>query len=420
MINDWKSTSRVNIFFKNLEKYKSHNIFVYLNKNDALKNALSADKRLNKLSILDGNLIAIKPNIKIKSFPFTGGIKDFQNNVSNSDDPLIKILKNAGSIIIGLTNMDEAAFGGDTSTSYYGVCMNPINPSHSVGGSSGGSAAAISSGLVKYAIGTDTMGSVRIPASYCGITGFKPSSISNKNSELIRLSHTYDTIGFMGKKVSKISDLFDICNAQNKLLPTRINNQINNLNCIIPNQIFKEEIDCDVLNNFKLVISKLLKTNINIEYKDLKYWKPNDHRKSLLKIVENEGSINLKELLDTNKSEITHNLRKNLLFGKNLNDDVITNIKSEFKFLKNSLKDLFIKFDVILMPTTPQSSFNKKSDIPDNQANFTSLANIADLPSISIPIFEHNKMPFSLQILSSNMNDKYLLKISSYFEKILQ
>ena len=152
----------------------------------------------------------------------------------------------------------------------------------------------------------------------------------------------------------------------------------------------------------------------------MKYWKPNDHRKSLLKIVENEGSINLKELLDTNKSEITHNLRKNLLFGKNLNDDVVTNIKSEFKFLKNSLKDLFIKFDVILMPTTPQSSFNKKSNIPDNQANFTSLANIADLPSISIPIFEHNKMPFSLQILSSNMNDKYLLKISSYFEKILQ
>jgi Asp-tRNA(Asn)/Glu-tRNA(Gln) amidotransferase A subunit family amidase len=162
------------------------------------------------------------------------------------------------------------------------------------------------------------------------------------------------------------------------------------------------------------------KTNINIEYKDLKYWKPNDHRKSLLKIVENEGSKNLKELLDTNKSEITHNLRKNLLFGKNLNDDVVTNIKSEFKFLKNSLEDLFIKFDVILMPTTPQSSFNKKSNIPDNQANFTSLANIADLPSISIPIFEHNKMPFSLQILSSNMNDKYLLKISSYFEKILQ
>ena len=85
MINDWKSTSRVNIFFKKLEKYKSHNIFVYLNKNDALKNALSADKRLNKLSILDGNLIAIKPNIKIKSFPFTGGIKDFQNKLMQSN-----------------------------------------------------------------------------------------------------------------------------------------------------------------------------------------------------------------------------------------------------------------------------------------------------------------------------------------------
>ena len=92
----------------------------------------------------------------------------------------------------------------------------------------------------------------------------------------------------------------------------------------------------------------------------------------------------------------------------------------EFKRLKNSLDDLFKSFDIILMPTTPQSSFNKINSIPENQANYTSLANIADVPSISIPIFEEDKMPFSLQLLSSNMNDKYLLKISSYFEKILQ
>jgi len=420
MINDWKSTSRVNIFFNNLEKYKSHNIFVYLNKNNALKDALSSDKRLKKLSILDGNLIAIKPNIKIKSFPFTAGIKDFQKNISNSDDPLVRVLKDAGTIIIGLTNMDEAAFGGDTSTSYYGVCRNPINSSYSVGGSSGGSAAAISSGLVKYSIGTDTMGSVRIPSSYCGITGFKPSSILNTNTELLRLSHTYDTIGFMAKKVNKIKHLFDICNKKNNLLPIKVNNPIIKLKCVIPLQILKEEINHDVLNNFKFVISKLIKSNISIEYKELKYWKPNDHRKALLKIVESEGSMNLKELLDTNKSQITNNLRKNLFFGKNLNEDAITNIMYEFKRLKNSLDDLFKSFDIILMPTTPQSSFNKINSIPENQANYTSLANIADLPSISLPIFEEDKMPFSLQLLSSNMNDKYLLKISSYFEKILQ
>ena len=111
--------------------------------------------------------------------------------------------------------MDEAAFGGDTSSSFYGRCINPINKKLSVGGSSGGSAAAISSGIVKYSIGTDTMGSVRIPASYCGIIGYKPSSLLCSNKDLILLSYTYDTIGFMSNKVSNIKNIFNIINSCN-------------------------------------------------------------------------------------------------------------------------------------------------------------------------------------------------------------
>ena len=122
------------------------------------------------------------------------GIQEFKDITSKYNDPLIDLIINNGGIIIGLTNMDEAAFGGDTSTSFYGTCENPLNINCSVGGSSGGSAAAISSGLVNYAIGTDTMGSVRIPASYCGITSFKPSSTLNNNNFIKKLSKTYRVI----------------------------------------------------------------------------------------------------------------------------------------------------------------------------------------------------------------------------------
>ena len=194
-----------------------------------------------------------------------------------------------------------------------------------------------------------------------------------------------------------------------------------NINCVVPNQIFDSDINDDVLKNFKSIILKLIKNNINIKYKELNYWKPNNHRKALLKIVEYEGSKNLKQLLDNNKSQISELLRKNLTYGKNLNDKVIKDIKNDLKNLKQNINIFFETNDLIIMPTTPQTTFNRMLEIPYNQANFTSLANIADLPAITLPIYQkENKKPFSLQIMSSNKNDHNLLKISSYLEKILQ
>ena len=415
-----KSIHNVNNFFKQLKKYQDYNIFVHTDKSDAVKAAIDSDERLKPLSEIDGTLIAVKSNIQVKGFPFTGGIEEYKYINSDYNDPLIDLIKTNGGIIIGLTNMDEAAFGGDTSTSFYGTCKNPLNTNCSVGGSSGGSAAAISSGLVNYAIGTDTMGSVRIPASYCGITSFKPSSTLNNNNFIKKLSNTYDTIGYMGKKMININNLVQCINQKIEIKKVDIN-FLKNRNFVVPNQIFESDINDDVLQNFKSIISKLIKNNINIKHKDLNYWEPNNHRKALLKIVEYEGSKNLKKLLDNNKSKISDSLRKNLIYGKNLNDNIIKDIKNDLENLKQNINIFFENNDLIIMPTTPQTTFNRMLEIPYNQANFTSLANIADLPAITLPIIQkESKKPFSLQIMSSNKNDQNLLKISSYLEKILQ
>jgi len=415
-----KSIHNVNNFFKQLKKYQDYNIFVHTDKSDAVKAAIDSDERLKPLSEIDGTLIAVKSNIQVKGFPFTGGIEEYKYINSDYNDPLIDLIKTNGGIIIGLTNMDEAAFGGDTSTSFYGTCENPLNTNCSVGGSSGGSAAAISSGLVNYAIGTDTMGSVRIPASYCGITSFKPSSTLNNNNFIKKLSNTYDTIGYMGKKMININNLVQCINQKIEIKKVDIN-FLKNRNFVVPNQIFESNINDDVLQNFKSIISKLIKNNINIKHKDLNYWEPNNHRKALLKIVEYEGSKNLKKLLDNNQSKISDSLRKNLIYGKNLNDNIIKDIKNDLEKLKQNINIFFENNDLIIMPTTPQTTFNRMLEIPYNQANFTSLANIADLPAITLPIIQkESKKPFSLQIMSSNKNDQNLLKISSYLEKILQ
>ena len=407
------SQDKVNNFFKNLENFKSHNIFIHTDKDTSLKHAKNADSRMKKLSQIDGELFAVKANIKVNSFPFHAGIEEFKNNTSLEDDPIIKLIKKNGGIIIRLTNMDEAAFGGSTSSSFYGRCLNPININLSVGGSSGGSAAAISSGLVHNAIGTDTMGSVRIPASYCGVFGFKPSSNTITNKDLILLSNTYDTIGFFGKNISNISNLFNLINSKDYNAPR-------NIKCIVPTQIFEDQIETNVLENFKKTIFTLKKNNIQVIEKELDYWKPNLHRKALLKLVENEGAKNLSDLLINNRSKITKLLRSNLQFGQNINKTDIKKIKEDLLKLKIKTQNIFETFDLILTPTTPQSAFKIEKEQPLNQANFTSLANISDLPAISLPHKGSYEQPFSIQLNAANNNDKILLKISSIFEKILQ
>ena len=414
-----KSVLRVNKFFKQLKNYTTNKIIIHTDRKNALLESNISDKRFNKISKIDGELFVVKPNIRVESFPYTGGIKEYESSISLTDDPLITNIKNNGGIIIASTNMDEAAFGGDTSSSFYGRCINPINKNLSVGGSSGGSAAAISAGIVKYSIGTDTMGSVRIPASYCGVVGYKPSSLICSNTDLILLSDTYDTIGFMSNKVNNISDIYALINCLNyKKSEIKIKNK--EIKCIVPTQVLEGEIKPNVLKDFKFTISKLKKNNINIVIKNLDFWSPNYHRKALLKIVEHEGAQNLNELIDNDKSQITDNLRKNLLYGKNIKSKEIQTLKFELNKLKNKIELLFEDYDLIITPTTPQNSFNISDKTPENQANFTCLANIADLPSLCLPFYSKNKQPSSLQLISSNMNDEFLIEISSVFEKILQ
>ena len=417
MNTNTKSVSKVNTFFNKLKKYNSHNIIIHSNQENSLRDAILSDGRSNKVSKIDGELITVKPNIKVENFPYTGGIKHFEGSVSKNDDPIIKRIKENGGIVIGSTNMDEAAFGGDTSTSFYGRCINPNDKELSVGGSSGGSAAAIASGLVKFSIGTDTMGSIRIPASYCGIVGFKPSSSMTNNKDLILLSDTYDTIGFHSNNAFNINNLHKIINSSIHNFDYK---PINNIKCLVPNQIFNNDINKDVIEGFKEALLKIGKNGINIEYNDMHFWKPNFHRKLLLKIVENEGAKNLKELLENKASYITEHLRNNLFFGKSIDKQEIKNIRLELEILKNQIKTIYKEFDLVLMPTTPQNSFNIKDKPPENQANLTSLANIADLPAISLPYKNGGKTFHSLQILAAQHNDEFLLKTSSFFEKILQ
>lgn len=148
---------------------------------------------------LDGAPIALKENIDVAGLPCTAGTEAFRQRIPDRDAAAYRRLRGAGAVLLGKLNMHEGAFGGSTDKKAYGRCINPLKVGFTAGGSSGGSGAAVAAGLCVAALGTDTMGSIRVPASYCGIFGFKPTNGAISTEGVIPLSFTLDTVGPMAR-----------------------------------------------------------------------------------------------------------------------------------------------------------------------------------------------------------------------------
>ena len=145
--------------------------------------------------------------------PTTGGIAHYRDNVARDDAFVVRRLRDAGAVILGKLNMHEAALGATGDNPWFGRCENPHRPGYTPGGSSSGSGAAVAAGLAAAALGTDTLGSVRVPASYCGTAGFKPTYGLVSTRGVMPLSWTLDHVGFLAPRVADLGLLFDACAA---------------------------------------------------------------------------------------------------------------------------------------------------------------------------------------------------------------
>jgi len=408
-----KKNKQILDFYKRIEKFNDNNIFDYLEKN--INEKFNDNSGKSNLKLFN-NLIGVKSNIPIKHFPLHAGIKEYENNISNHTHPLIKKIINNGGVIAGTTNMDEAALGGATNTGFNGKCLNPIDKSYTCGGSSGGSAAAVKAKLVDIAIGTDTMGSVRIPASYCGVYGFKPSYKFAKAKKIINLTNSYDCFGFLSNDLKKIIKVFSLIH--NSPIKEIDDHQIKEFNILIPLNIFNlKDVEKKTIREFNIIIEKLKRKKVNIFYKNLDFWNPTSLRVNFFKLVEIEAYKIFKTMVDNPNSKISHRLRSYLSYGKKQTPAQIKKIKSELKVFQEQFKDTFKKFDFIILPTTPQKAFKLESSNFENQADFTCLANILDLPAISIPIENRTKFPFGLQIMGKSQKDLLTLNYTYYLLK---
>ena len=184
---------------------KNHKIYLTLNEKEALNQAALVDgkiRRGRKINLLEGIPVAIKDVLCTKGLRTTAASKMLGNYLPPYDATAVRNLRNEGSVILGKVNCDEFAMGGSGENSAFGVCPNPLDPQRVPGGSSSGSAVAIAKDLCVLSLGTDTGGSVRLPASFCGIVGLKPTYGRVSRYGLIAMASSLDQIGVMAKNVS--------------------------------------------------------------------------------------------------------------------------------------------------------------------------------------------------------------------------
>jgi len=210
--NDINLIQSIDDFLNNFDE-KNQEINAFISKNDEVKQLVKLSEeriKTNKSLMLDGIKIAIKDNILVEGLLSTAGSKMLKDYRASYDSTVIKKIKEAGGLIVGKTNMDEFAMGSSNETSYFGVVRNPIDLNRVPGGSSGGSTSAVASGMVDVALGSDTAGSIRQPASFCGVVGFKPTYGAVSRFGLIAMSSSLDVIGPIAKNVTDCESIFNI------------------------------------------------------------------------------------------------------------------------------------------------------------------------------------------------------------------
>jgi len=331
-----------------------------------------------------GCTVGIKANISVKNYICHGGIKAYNQSLALTDARVITRLKQAGYNIAAIVNMEEGALGAQTDNPWFGKTFNPLKAGYTPGGSSGGSAAAVGAGQVDIALGTDTMGSVRIPSAYCGLWGFKPSHDPDMLTGVMPLSPTLDTVGVHGRTLD------DVVKATAVICERDFSGgKVGDIAVLD----WGDKVECEpdvkaIFDQFVSMLGKLPTT-------DLGPYRYGNSRRAGLILSEVEGFAYHAPMLEAAPKGFSDFFRAMLEYGRDLPLDKIEAAYMHVKILRQAK---FPKF--ILMPTTPQTAFRFGETVPIDQADFTAFANLADRPAIAFPIGKNaDGLPISAQLI---------------------
>ena len=410
---------------------KNINAILQVNPN-ILEEAEELEKKKKK-GKLYGKIIAVKSNINVKGLNVSCASKTLENYKSGYNATVIKKIKEEDGLIIGITNMDEFACGSSGETSAFGLTLNPANLDLIPGGSSSGSAAAVSAGFCDLSLGSDTGGSIRNPASHCGVIGIKPSYGLVSRYGLIDLSMSLDQIGCFGRDIEDVILLLNIIKGKDEKDATSFESKeikIQDLkNKKIKIGLPDIKADTKILNLINKRAEELAEKNkwlikkINLPHIDLgiqTYYplcyveffsgtRKFDGRRYGKKIEDNCGEEVLRRILggkEISKAEYKGRYYRKALQAKNL-------IRQEFE-------KAFKEVDCIILPTVPKlpHKIGSKISVEDmyNYDSLTVLANLAEIPAISVPAGRINDVPVGLQILTGIFQEGKMFSIAEKFE----
>lgn len=433
---------------------KNNDINAYLEiYDDVLEQAERADDMIKsgQIKSLTGIPFAIKDNILIKGKKATSASKILEGFVSPYDATVIQKLKNQGAVFLGRANMDEFAMGGSTENSAFGVTKNPVDRTRVSGGSSGGSVAAVAMDGALVALGSDTGGSVREPASFCGVVGLKPTYGSVSRHGLMAMGSSLDVIGPITKNVSDAEIVFDAIKGLDPMDSTSIDFDLINKNKSknkigVPFNLIKGEgIEESVRKNFDDSIEKLKNLGyeiVDVDLKDVEYslavyyiLMPAEVSSNLARFdgVKYGSFISGKDLLDdyvkTRGLKFGKEARRRILIGTYVlsagyHDAYYTKALILRQNIKEQFNKVFQDVDLILTPTVPFPAFKigEKANDPLSMYLadiFTVPANIVGIPAISIPSGFTEKdgvnLPLGIQFMAPHLREDLLFDVGKKF-----
>lgn len=404
---------------------RSLKCFITVSAERALADATASRTRWRAgapLSTCDGVPIAIKDNVDVAGLPCTAGTEAFRYRIPAHDALIARRLHDAGAVLLGKLNMHEAALGATTDNPSYGRCMNPLQPGHTPGGSSGGSGAAVAAGLVSMAIGTDTMGSIRIPAAYCGVFGFKPGWRHELNSGIVPLNHGFDSPGPLAGSAQ------DLARFARLLLgwPASLNEDSpeigrawTGLRIMRLDEAESIELDPRIRTGLEAVSGALAEAGASITRGSFPAWQPGGARRAGLLLCEIEGHAWWQAALGEELPGLSSGLASLLRYPLGLPEPRIAQARQTIDALRRAAHELFSGTDLLLLPTAPQTSFPHDEAAPANQADLTALANFIGAPALAIPV-DCGGEAVSVQLIAAPGRDDLLLSLAQAIDHIGQ
>lgn len=458
-----KETSFENLvkqYLDKIEKGVQLNAFIFVDKEAALIKAAEIDKKLENGTAgkLAGLVLAVKDNMAIKDSQVTCGSKILENFVSPYNATAIEKLLAEDALIIGKTNMDEFAMGSSNENSYFGPVKNPVDNSRVPGGSSGGSCTAVAAEMAMAALGSDTGGSIRQPASFCGVVGLKPTYGRVSRYGLVAFASSFDQIGPITNTVYDAAILLEVIAGHDKRDSTSapvtvpkfskaLDGNIKGLKIGLPKEYFSEGLDSEIRESIENTIkileengAEILEVSLpNTEYGIAAYY--------ILTTAEASSNLSrydgarygyraeniesLEDMYVKSRSEgFGNEVKRRIMLGtyvlsSGYYDAYYRKGQQVRTLIKNDFEEAFKQCDCLITPTTPSTAFKMDEKTDDPLAMYLSdvytvSVNLAGLPGMSLPCgFDSNNLPIGVQIIGKQFDEEMILRVGDFLEKNL-